>query len=132
MVHHHHDAVAREDKLADFVLAYEAHVHEGAVAASCRITPQAGSSMRFSDLVEKLVSVAESLEAEGAFLGHVKAFARTDGNATSVSLTSLEVGPQLKGDAELVIREGSEAQAVAIIVGLTPEEAISVFQSAFS
>ena len=128
--HHHGRSVVVSLSCMDARL--EAHEHEGAVALSCELHPNAGRMIAFSAVVEMLVSLSRALEEAGAFIGHVKAFAEDGMQAASASVTDLAQGAVIVGGADMAIGPDARVQAVAIIVGLPVEEALAIFIESLS
>jgi len=124
---HHHETLSCIEELASLDLAFEAHEHEGSVAVSCTLQPKESCQITFSQLIEVLVSATEDLEAAGAFIGHVKAIASEGPSSASASLTDLAQGAAVKGDSALVLGPSTQVQAVAIVVGMSLEQTLSLF-----
>lgn len=126
--HTHHQGESAVVSLPRMDIHLEAHEHEGAIALSCALQPNAGCVIVFSAVVEMLVSLASALEEAGAFIGHVKAFAEDGSCAASASVTDLTQGAAVVGDPDMMIGPNALVQAVAIIVGLSTEEALAIFK----
>ncbi len=129
---HHHEALSCVEQLGPLDLTFEAHEHEGAVAVSCVLRLKEGCEVPFFALVDALVSAAEALEGAGAFIGHMKALATRGSTTVNASLTDLSQGIIVNGDAALLLTPDSQAQAVAIVVGISLLNAYSLVRSSLT
>ena len=132
MTGHHHEGLKRQEERTGAELLFEAHEHEGAAAISCTVQPRKGCVIPFADLVEALMSAGATLEGAGAFIGHLTAFADDGERTAAVSITDLATGPAIIGDASVLITPGTQAQAVAIVVGLPLATTLNLFIAAFA
>ncbi len=127
--HKHHHGETQLDVVPLMQLEFEAHCHEGAAVVSCALHPRESCALSFSRLVKVLEEVAAALEAKGAFIGHVKAVV-TAGDATATaSITDTVRGAFFTGNEHLVLAPGTQCQAVAIVMGISLEDALAIFRS---
>ena len=94
------------------------------------ISPVDPGCLRFADLVEAMRSIADAVEARGAIVGHVKAYARQGGSTARASVTAAGMVAVAEGAADLVLGVGADIQLVAIALLADRDDLIAICKDA--
>lgn len=134
--HHTHDEHKVKDELqieGTVSIAFEAHAHLEASAVSCQLAFCDGAHIALQELTETLMVFAKELEGKGVFIGHIKgAIVGDDGAAAGFSITDTSKQPMFYGNQSTELNSHTQVQVVAIIVGITPHDALHLLKHVFA
>ena len=84
---HHHEHEHHHDHEHGTPEGIEISTHEGAVIGTVRVSIPGEYEAATALLRDRMAAEASDIEAEGGFIGHVKAFAREERQSCMISIT---------------------------------------------
>ena len=128
---HEHGRTAVLDT-ASAHIEFEGHLHEQAAAVTMLIHPHTAVEIAFTALTETMERIAQSIEATGGIVGHIKVSAQQGNTFAHASIVQADQSPSCAGDAECTFDEAAAIQiaAIALLVGL--DELMDICEKACS
>ena len=128
--HHHHDDREHEIFECAFgLVGIEARDHEQAAVVSASIEPAPESELTFGVLVKAMQRVASEVEASGGVVGHIKAFARDDGDFAHASVLAADQNPESEGDLNMPLSSDADVQLAAIALLISRQELLEIVKN---
>jgi hypothetical protein len=122
--HHHHDSAHEDHDLHGVKVTTHDSAMVGSVA--CRIPLPYDEAV--SAVEEKLHDVAEQVQKQGGFIGHIKGLVKGAAPQCRISITD-EMGADVQKFAPV---DASEAECVCIVFGVSREALKNLIEDSFS
>ena len=124
---HHHDHGHGHHEHTDERVSV--HVHEGAVVGTVKTDMICPLDAALKEMRKKFAEIAETIEAAGGYIGHIKGMIEEDGRKCRISVVEAEG----RIDTEILPAAGiCHVECVFIVFSLTPDTLKGMLEKKFS